>query len=204
MPNRPGSVILSHQTNQQTIIEIAASRRLEPFRQGSLDGLCGLVSTINGIRLVLADCAPLSKSRAKDLFAEGIKFLHRKSGLHAAVLSGMGKQRRLALARYLAKQVSTTNYQVIVEQPDHSAWTEIADVFRYIEGSLAQQMPILVMLTGGLEHFTTIAASSHKLLHLADSNGQRFIRKSSCGLTSDSFYQIPPNGLLRIRVHRPG
>jgi hypothetical protein len=64
-------------------------------------------------------------------------------------------------------------------------------------------MPVLVTLTGGLEHHTVIAGATAKTLQLFDSSGLHFIRRSSCGLRS-RYYQIPPNSLFRIAVHRSG
>lgn len=189
-------------SNSQTTTEIGARHRLEPLAQGGLDGLCGLYDAVNALRLALADDAPLTQPRCKALFAEGINYLHRKRGLDAAVVHGMGLQRRLALTRHLAKLVSTTNCQFVVERPV-TPLLSMEDVFAWVEDSLAGGLPVLITLTGGLEHHTVVAGVTSKTLLLFDSGGQRFLRKSSCGLRS-GYYQIPPNSLFRIAVHRSG
>ena len=190
-------------TPNRPIVEIAARHRLEPYRQGQLDGLCALYGSINALRLALASDAPFTEPRCKGLFAAGVNFLHRKGGLHTAVVAGMGTKRRLALVRHLAKLISTTNCQVVVERPDHFSWSTIDDAFQWIDESLAAGKPVLIALLGGLNHYTVIAGSRPATLQLFDSTGLRFIRKSSCGHRS-GFHRVPFNGLLRIAVERSG
>lgn len=183
-------------------VEIFGRDRLEPYRQGALDGLCGLYGLINALRLATADNTPLSKAQSKELFAAGVDFLHRKKGFREAAVAGLKARRRLALARHLAKLVSATHCPVVIERPDYSAWTSIDEVFGWIEESLSDGKPVVAALMGGLNHFTVIAGSTATRLELIDSDGLRFVRKSSCGLKSGR-HRIPPQGLLRIAVKRP-
>ena len=168
-----------------------------------LDGLCSLYSALNSLRLALADHAPVTSASARELFAAGIEFLHRRDGLHTATVSGMGLKRRLALTRHLAKRVSTTNCQIVVEKADHKAWASVADVFDWVDLSLAASKPVLVSLSGTIDHYTVVAGSTPATLQLFDSSGHRFLRKSSCGL-SRGYHQLPPQGLLRLAVYSPG
>jgi hypothetical protein len=190
-------------TSSGTTIDIAARHRIEPLLQGSLDGLCGLYGAINALRLALADQSPLTKSDCRKLFADGVEFLHGKKGLSNAAVEGMGTHRRFALARHLARQISSPRRRVQIERVDHRALRTIEGVLDWIEVSLTQGMPVLLTLTGGLEHYTVVAGATSKTLRLFDSSGHRFIRKSSCSIRS-GFYQIPPNGLLRVAVNRSG
>ena len=201
--SRPLDHLTCLSANRKTI-EIAARHRLEPYRQGQLDGLCALYASINALRLALAEHTRLTERRCKDLFAEGVNFLHRKDGLHTATTKGMGTKRRLALVRHLAKHVSTmTSCLVVVEQPDHSSWSTIHDAFEWIDESLSVGKPVLIALLGALDHYTVIAGSTAATLRLVDSTGILFIRKPSCGHRT-AFHQIPFNGLLRIAIERPG
>ena len=184
-------------------IEIVSRHQLEPYRQGALDGLCGLYGVINALRLAVADHVPLSKAQSKELFTAGVKFLHCKQCFDEAAVTGLKARRRLALARHLAKLVSATHCPVVVERPDYAAWVSIDDdVFGWIEQSLSDGKPVMAALMGGLNHFTVIAGSNATRLELFDSDGLRFVRKSSCGLKSGR-HRIPPKGLLRIAVQRP-
>lgn len=201
----PATHISSWQTPKTAVsskVEIVARHRLKPWRQGELDCLCGLYGILQGLRLAVADNAPLSKAQSTELFAAGVEFLHRKNGFHEAALAGLKARRRLALAIHLARVVSNTHCPVVVERPDYAAWGSIDDLFGWIEQSLSDGKPVMAALMGGLNHFTVIAGSSATRLELFDSDGLRFVRKSSCGLKSGR-HRIPPKGLLRIAVKRP-
>lgn len=191
------------EATRRTTIEIAARLRLTPFHQGELDALCGVYGAINALRLAMADHAPLTKAQCKQLFAAGVEYLDRKNVLGEVAVAGMGTRRRLALARHLAKLVSTSNFQIEVERPDHSAWASIDDAFTWIDESLSEGKPVLIALMGGLNHYTVVAGSTPTRLTLFDSDGLRFIRKSSCG-SDTGFHRVPFKGLLRIAVKRPG
>lgn len=186
-----------------TVAEISARRRLAPYAQGDFSTCCALYSAINGLRLAIDDIAPLSRPACETLYRLGIAFLDRRRGLAEAAVDGVRLRRRLALVRYLARALGAEGYQVAVERPDIATIASTEDVIRWIELSLADQKPVLVSLEGGLDHYTVIAGVTPKALLLFDSSGQRFLRRSSCGLRS-GFYQIDPRGLLRIAVHRSG
>lgn len=182
-------------------VEIIARHQLEPYRQGGLDGLCGLYGVINALRLAVADNAPLSKVQSKALFAAGVEFLHRKDELHHAAVTGLKTSRRLALARHLAKLVSANHCPVVVERPDYAAWASTDDVFRWIEQSLSDGKPVMAALMGGLNHFTVISGSDAAKLYFFDSDGLHFVHKRNCGLNT-GYHRIPPKGLMRIAVKR--
>lgn len=137
------------------------------------------------------------------LFAAGIAYLDRKNGLRDALIDGVETGRRISLARHLAKFVSASNCQVTIERPDSAGWQSIErHVFPWIEQSLLAGKPVLITLTGGLEHHTVVCGMTSRTMKLFDSSGHRFIRKASCGLRS-SFYQLPLNGLCRVALQRP-
>jgi hypothetical protein len=175
---------------------------LEPLIQGDCTGLCALYSTLNAIRLALADHMPLTRAQCTELFAAGIDHLHRKRNLNVAIIEGMGLRRRLSLAQHLVKLVSTTKCQVTVERADYADWSTIADIFGWIEQSLSVSRPVMIAFVGSLNHYSVVVRSAPGTLGLFDSS-MRFVRKSSCGLR-DGYHHIPPNGLLRVAVHRPG
>lgn len=53
------------------IVELSARHHIEPYRQGNLDGLCGVYTAINGLRLALHPHGPLTKADAKRLNGRG-------------------------------------------------------------------------------------------------------------------------------------
>ena len=148
----PATRISSSRTLRTTVhstIGIVARHRLEPYRQGALDGLCGLYGIINALRLAVPDNAPLSKAQSKELFAAGVVYLDSKREFREAAVGGMTTRPRFELARHLAKLVSTSHCPVVVERPDHSASSSIEDVFGWIDDSLLIGMPVMAALMGG-------------------------------------------------------
>jgi len=180
--------------------EIAARRTMLPFCQGELSALCGAYAIINALRLALAEVDKLSDAECRSLFARGVEYLDRRGWLVEALIDGLDPCRRNALARHLAKLVSTTNFEVGFEKPDHRGWS-IAHVFDWIQESLAVGAPILVSLTGGLEHHTVVAGVTHNRLKLFDSSGHHFLRRTSCGVRT-GHYRLPLSALLRVTVKR--
>lgn len=183
----------------QPIIAITARNTIEPHRQGNLDGLCGIYSTINGLRLALYDHIPLTKAAAKRLFEMGADFLDERDGAGEAMWAGMETRRWHALVRKLAKYVSTDSVVVDVERAEFTSKPTIEQVFEWIDASLAQGKPVLVHLDGTLKHFSVIAGSTPTRLELFDSAGHKFVMRTSCGVRT-GFHIIRPKSLLRLAV----
>lgn len=182
----------------------AIQHDVEPFRQGELDRLCGLYAIINGIRLALkAHDTGLTPKRSRTLFEVGSEFLTLKRGLQEALGHGMGLRRWHALARHLARAISDDVCTVTVETADVADWRGITDAWRWIDQSLGAKKPVLIPLLKGMDHYSVVMSATPLTLRLFDSVGVAFVRKASCGFTS-AFHIVPPKGLLRIAVQRPG
>jgi hypothetical protein len=187
--------------NARDCFEIRARHEIEPFQQGGLDGLCGLYSAINVLRLALHDSEPLNKAAAKYLLALGAAYLDRKHTLSSALADGMQVRRWHGLVRYLAKHVATQATTIEIERPIMEGKPTITDVFDGIVASLAQNKPVLINLAGALNHFSIVAASTPTTLQLFDSSGHRYLRRASCGIRT-GYHHIPPKALLRLAVQR--
>jgi len=187
-PSRPG-------------IEITARHAIEPYSQGNLDSLCGLYAAINALRLALHDDGGQTKADAKHLFGQAIAYLDRKGALAETLAHGMETRRWHALVRHLAKHAATDSLTVDLERPEFHAKPTIADIFGWIDTSLAEGKPVLVQLSHGLNHFSVVAGATSASLKLFDSDGHRFVRRASCGI-KEGFHHIPPKALLRLSVRR--
>ena len=69
-----------------------------PFRQGNLDGLCGLYALINAIRLVTANQLNLSNPEWAGVFAHLLAIAEDERGATKLVTGGIGTRRMIALA----------------------------------------------------------------------------------------------------------
>jgi hypothetical protein len=187
----------------EPVVEITARHRIEPFQQGGLDLLCGLLSPLNSIRLALYGIAPLSKAGSRKLFEAAAELLHRKRGGPEALYAGIGTRRWHEIARCMAKQASNATIAVEVERPGFAVKPTTDEIFAWIELSIAAGKPVLIRLKKGLNHFTVVAGITPTRLLLFDSCGHRFVKRASCE-GPENFYHLPRKALLRIAVSRRG
>ncbi len=191
----------SHQPpTPQPTVEIASRNDIEPLYQGDL-ALCGLYAAANALRLALQGHAPMSKARAKKLAHVGFGYLDRRGLLLDAICSGMETKDWHKLIRRLAREVSTQKLSVELERPKLGRKSTIDDVFTWIEDSLADGKPVLICLGAGLNHFAVIAGIDESRVHLFDSAGFKFVKRSCCGI-GERFHHIAPKALIRVAVRR--
>ena len=69
-----------------------AARRLQPYRQGRLDGLCGVYALINALRLL---CPRLDEDACERAFCALIRARARQNSSPLAVISGGLSRREL-------------------------------------------------------------------------------------------------------------
>jgi hypothetical protein len=62
---------------------------LRPFRQGDLDGMCGIYAVVNAVRAAAAPYRHLPRSACLELFVELCKVRGRRDLLRAAVMDGL-------------------------------------------------------------------------------------------------------------------
>ena len=189
-------------------VELAASRKIEPFQQGEFDYLCGLYAAINAIRLARSEIAPLNYLQTCQLFNSGMAFLSDRGKLQLSLTWGMELDCRYDLAAHLAATASDKYVSLSVERADGVGWSSIDSAFGWIECSLADQKPVMVYIDGRLgpstlDHYSVISGISAKTITLFDSIDLRFLRRSNCGL-SEGRYLLPADGLLRIVATPPG
>lgn len=139
---------------------------------------------------------------AKRLFELGVTYLERKGVLKEVLTHGMETRRWHGLVRHLVKQASSATFCIELERAAFGRKPVIAEIFEWLDASLAQSSPVLIQLDKGLNHFSVVAGSTETRLHLFDSCGHRFVKRMSCGIQT-GFHHIPPNALLRMTVrHR--
>jgi len=184
-------------------IEIAARHELEPYQQGSLDGLCGLYAAVNGLRLALHPYRQLNRHAVKRLFHSGVEYLERKGWLGDVIQHGMGEKRWRRLVRHIAKQVQTFDLVAHAEPASFEKPVTVDSVFAWIVDSLAMGTPVLASFGGYLDHYSVIVAIDDSRLHLFDSSGFQHVLRASCGIDTGR-HQIVSSSLLRIVIEPPG
>jgi hypothetical protein len=157
------------------------------FRQGDLDGLCGVYSIVNAARVV----ARLGPEESAQLFER----LVRQVGTAARVAKGVGRGLMDRLLREAAGDVLTcrTPFRRARQVPLQLFWSEV--------GSFLAQPPgragavILCLDTPGWSHWTTVVALTERQARLVDSDGRRALDRRRCTtgrMTAARPYAIRP------------
>lgn len=138
------------------------------YKQGDLDGLCGIYSIINVIRLLRG---PIPRNVSETLFEALVTVFDHRWGLKLAALEGINSHQ----LSYLIKTVAVPAFDLHYRKPFHSR----PDTPQAVQWS---QLNTWVN-TGGCaiigteEHWTVINKVTLGTLHLADSCQLRQLRK---------------------------
>ena len=86
------------------------SRRIKPYRQGRLDGLCGVYALVNALRLL---CPRLDEDTCEQVFSVLVKARTRQTASPLAVISaGLSRRELLQLLdpwqHFAAKELGVT------------------------------------------------------------------------------------------------
>ena len=178
-----------------------AARRLQPYRQGRLDGLCGVYALINALRLL---CPRLDEDACERAFCALIRARARQTTSPLAVISG-GLSRRELLRligpwqRFAAKEfgVTLSVSRLKVSEPS------LRGIWRGLCRALDGQSVAIIGLDGIERHWTVAYAATERTLRVADSCGLRVIFRSQCTVGRTSLrYQLRPSEVLVVRRER--
>jgi hypothetical protein len=180
-----------------------ASRRFKAYRQGRLDGLCGVYSLINALRLL---CPRLDEDACERVFSALIRARARQAASPLAVISG-GLSRRELLRliglwqRFAAKEFGIT---LTVSRLKASEPT-LRGIWRGLCRVLDGKSVAIIGLDGVERHWTVAHAATERTLRVADSSGLRVIFRSQCTVGRTSLrHQLGPSELLIVRRGKGG
>jgi hypothetical protein len=155
----------------------------KPYRQGELDGLCGIYAVVNALVLLTAKAAPWTKTYSRTLFRRGVAMVNAKGDLDAVILDGMTPGRWIELVEALTAQVaSDLKLDIQVDRLETgSASIRFTLVQEAVEAALARDALVLVLLDGVHQHYTVITGHTPQQFLLYDSLGLRRLTKQLCG-----------------------
>lgn len=170
---------------------ILAARYLSPFRQGDLDGLCGLYSVINAIALARWPHLPVRRVEAAQLFECGLWHLNRTADLVETVADGMEWGTLRTIAELLCVQASIGQVKLEIERLPYSV---PAMKRRSVLGQkIANQHPVIINIeTRG--HLSVVVGISPTRLYLFDSGSGHWIPRFATNLTN----AISISAMIRI------
>jgi hypothetical protein len=187
---------LEQRINAPACYELAARRHLTPLTQGKLDGLCGVYSIINAIRVLRYPIAPLSPKTAKRLFEAGTASLSQKGLLDASLVDGMAIRHWKLLAALLTKLASTSSHIMSVQIPQPAGRVSLSDIENWVAESLAAGMPVLMHLGRSHQHYTVAVGIDKQHIALFDSWGLIRIKRSGFIKRHD----LTANCLMRLNI----
>ena len=169
------------------------------WHQGSLDGLCGLYSTINAISSLIN----LSEEDCSQLFELGISHLDSRTNLKKTILEGM----RLPMVKEICNQykplIRSWGYNLEI----HSIGAEagnIAGIASVIRDWVGEAMQCVILGLGGrINHWTCVTKPFLKSIRFSDSDGLKRLHlcRITAGKTSKNRqYTIDPAEILGLRL----
>src|SRR3954464_5607722 len=175
-----------------------ALRQLKPYRQGRLDGLCGVYTLINALRLL---CPRLDEEACERVFSALIRARARQAASPLTVIHG-GLSRRELLRligfwqRFAAKELGITLTVSRLKVPEPT----LRGIWRGLGRALDGKSVAIVGLDGVERHWTVAHAATERTLRVADSSGLRMIYRSQCTVRRTNLrYRLQPSEVLIVR-----
>jgi hypothetical protein len=174
-----------------------APRRIKPYRQGRFDGLCGVYTLINALRLL---CPRLDEDACERVFCALIRARTRQAASPLAVISGGLSRRELPRLldpwqRFATKELGVTlavNRLKVSEPSLHGIWQGLC---RALDG----QSIAILGLDGVERHWTVAYAATPRTLRVADSSGLTVIFRAQCTVGRTRLrYRLRPSGVLVV------
>src|SRR3954471_17110694 len=180
-----------------------AARRIRPYRQGRLDGLCGLYALVNALRLL---CPRLDEDVCERVLFALIRARTRQTASPLAVIAdGLSRRELLKLVdpcrRFVAKElgIRLTVAQLKVTEPS------LRGIWQGLCRALDGQSVAIIGLDGAERHWTVAYAATERTLRLVDSCGLRMIFRAQCTVGRTRLrYQLRPLEVLVSLLHGSG
>ncbi|WLE97384.1 MAG: hypothetical protein QTN59_00830 [Candidatus Electrothrix communis] len=143
-----------------------------PHKQGGLDGLCGVYSIINALKLV----NEYSNEESQENFNKIIRYLDSERNLSKLIINGLD----INLIGQVMNNVQDLG--IVKEQPfKGKGETSLSEFWTAMQYFLNEPYrAILLGLSGVHDHWTVVQSISDKQLQLLDSDGLKKLNRSAC------------------------
>lgn len=167
----------------------AKRQRLRPYRQGELDGLCGLYAGINAVRWALRDVgAKISIDDWQTLFTVMLAAAEDRTGAYTATAFGIGTKSLLAMLK-VARQHLADEHGIAVTVRRIGKRDEPlslpAMLARLAELAAAPQSAVILSLCGHLDHWSVLRRVTATSLELFDSYGFARVAIANCRMSTE-------------------
>ena len=182
-----------------------AAKTLKPFRQGDLDGLCGLYAVVNAVRLVVHPYRVLRRQEARQLFECGLATLSHHRTLRWSITNGITHRVSARLcADVVAEAAKLTGldlYALPIIGPEVAQ--ERVQTIRLIKRAVRRGSPVLVALMDSYNHASVIAGFSRTRLTLFDSSDHHWVWIRSLSFDWHDVgnpHYVPPDSVVAVEA----
>jgi len=173
------------------------SRRFKAYRQGRLDGLCGVYALINALRLL---CPRLDEDDCERVFCALIRArAQQKCSPLTVIHGGLSRRELLRLIgfwqRFAIRElgITLTISRLKVSEPT------LSGIWKGLGRALDGQSVAVLGLDGLERHWTVAHAATKRTLRVVDSSGLRRIFRSQCTVARTSLrHQLRPSEVLVV------
>jgi hypothetical protein len=174
------------------------AKRKRAYRQGDLDGLCGVYAAVNALRHILH----LRDEQCRRLFEKLIKALEQDCPrVHERLLWGMGirqLRRLVAVAGGCRLKGQSLSFDVRPLRLNGEQRT-LPYLWAALNEEVGSNCVAIVGLSGVDDHWCVVYRVTPKTLHLLDSSGQTRISRSRCTVRPTSTrYRLELGEILLI------
>jgi hypothetical protein len=157
-------------------------RRLpKPFRQGDLDGLCGVYSTINAVRLL---CPEVDQAAAEWLFSELLYALPDLGAEPKEVVTGGIGRRHLSQLIRCAIRCMVDEYEIsltVSRMPKNLRQsTDLQELWTWLGERISPNSVAILGLGGRHDHWTVATDITAQQIRLFDSSEIGVLRRRNC------------------------
>jgi hypothetical protein len=184
-------------------VPLGAAHKREPLRQGDLDGLCGVYSAINAVRLL---CPEIDRTTSEAIFAE-LVYGFAKAGVDPpeAVTVGVGKRVINTLIRKAVRYAADElDIQLTVRQLRKAVRKsgDLNVLWRTLHAALSPSCVAVLGLGGWHNHWTVAVSASEQQIRLFDSSTMRVLNRGRCTVDRRGSKRVvisPPHVFLITR-----
>jgi hypothetical protein len=193
LPTKPaGDVALGRVRDDRSKTRRAGRRRKTapnrlpaPYQQGELDGLCGLYTIVNAIRLALQPHGGLSDDQAEVLFESLIRVIDDRWELASIMTNGLGdRQFTILLNTSLGIAQGITGKRLVQRRKELSRARNSKGRIRSTLRSLTRNSSgaVILGISGGISHWSVLSKVTERYIHFYDSDRHNRVAIDSCRL----------------------
>jgi|ADurb_Leu_01_Slu_FD_contig_101_326969_length_1514_multi_3_in_0_out_0_2 hypothetical protein len=154
-------------------------KKVRPFEQGELDGLCGIYSIINAVRRIRGGKILKDIDERNELFLEILNYLHKHYHGLVFMIDGISIQSIAGILRDIIEpKYNITRKRPFDKRPD----VKLSEFWDSMQSFMKENPSgaILLGLGGKHDHWTVVESITDKGMYVMDSDGLIHFNRGFC------------------------